>query len=184
MTSIDKENSKNSGICPELVSELAKILDQSGLTDLEVEKGDLRIKVSRTKAEQAILPPNYGMYPMPMPAITQPVASPFMAPNNMQSNAPMHMPESATTEQNAEPKINLDNAVKSPMVGTIYLAPAPDEPPFVKVGQTVSAGQTLLIVEAMKTMNHITATKSGTITAILVENAQPIEYDEPLVVIE
>lgn len=180
MTSNNKDSSNNSGICPELVSELAKILDQSGLTDLEVEKGDLRIKVSRTKAEQTILPANYGMYQMPIPPIAQSSAAPYIAAPNMQSN----MPEPSTNETNAVAELGLKNAIKSPMVGTIYLAPAPDEPPFVKIGQQVSKGQTLLIVEAMKTMNHITAPQAGTIKAILVENTQPVEFDEPLVIIE
>ncbi len=177
MTSTDKESHKSSGICPELVSELAKILDQSGLTDLEVEKGDLRIRVSRNKAEQAVLPPNFSMYQMPMAPMPQPIA-PFVASNNASLN------EQPITEDSEDSQLDLSKAVNSPMVGTIYLAPAPDEPPFVKVGDNVSAGQTLLIVEAMKTMNHIAAPKAGTIKAILVENAQPVEYDEPLVIIE
>lgn len=181
MTSTDKESHKISGVCTELVSELAKILDQSGLTDLEVEKGDLRIRVSRNKSEQAILPPNFGMYQMPMAPITTPIA-PFVTSNVSAHNASPTGPQ--ITQDANDSQFDLSKAVNSPMVGTIYLAPAPDEPPFIKVGDNVSVGQTLLIVEAMKTMNHIAAPNAGTVKAILVENAQPVEYDEPLVIIE
>ena len=179
MTSTTKATSKASGICPELISELAHILDQTNLTELEVEKGDLRIKVSRSKAEAAILPANFGMYPLPMP-VSQPMPNFAAAPqaNNIEPVQPVQ------NEVAPKEELDLSKAVTSPMVGTIYLAPAPDEPPFVKVGDHVNKDQPLLIVEAKKTMNYIGAPKAGIIRAILVENTQPVEFGEPLVIIE
>lgn len=143
-----------------LVRELAELLNETGLTEIEVEDDDRKIRVARGGAVAAVAA---------APVAAAPVAAPS-AP------AAAPVPESAAGADHA-------GALKSPMVGTAYLAPEPGAANFIKVGDSVSEGDTLLIVEAMKVMNPITADKSGTIKSILVENAQPVEFDQPLVVI-
>ena len=145
-----------------LVRELAEMLGDTGLTEIEVEDGERKIRVSRGGG-------------VAMAAAPAPVAAP--APAAPAAAAPV--PESA-----AAPEADTAGAIKSPMVGTVYLASEPGAANFVKVGDSVTEGQTLLIVEAMKVMNPITADKAGTVKAILVENAQPVEFDQPLVVID
>jgi len=140
-----------------LVRQLAELLDETSLTEIEVEQGDRKIRVARKAGQQA---PQY-FAPAPQaaaPAAAAPVAEAAPAP--------------------------AVNAVKSPMVGTVYLAPEPGAAPFISVGKAIKAGDTILIVEAMKVMNPITAATGGTVRAVLVENGQPVEYDQPLVVIE
>ena len=144
-----------------LVRELAEMLDDTGLTEIEVEDGERKIRVSRGGG-------------VAMAAAPAPVAAPASAA----PAAAAPVPESA-----AAPEADTAGAIKSPMVGTVYLASEPGAANFVKVGDSVTEGQTLLIVEAMKVMNPITADKAGTVKAILVENAQPVEFDQPLVVI-
>ena len=144
-----------------LVRELAEMLGDTGLTEIEVEDGERKIRVSRGGG-------------VAMAAAPAPVAAP--APAAPAAAAPV--PESA-----AAPEADTAGAIKSPMVGTVYLASEPGAANFVKVGDSVTEGQTLLLVEAMKVMNPITADKAGTVKAILVENAQPVEFDQPLVVI-
>ena len=139
----------------ELVRELADLLTETGLTEIEVDDGDRKIRVSRGGGVAAAAP-----------AAAAPVAA---------------APAAAAPAADAAP--SMEGAIKSPMVGTVYLSAEPGSPPFVSVGGTVKAGDTLVIVEAMKVMNPITASKAGTVKAILVENAQPVEYDQPLVVI-
>lgn len=140
-----------------LVRELAELLAETGLTEIEVEDDDRKVRVSRGGGVVAAAP-------VAAPAAVVPAAAPADAPAD------------AVTADHSD-------ALKSPMVGTAYLAPEPGKPNFVKVGDTVSEGDTLLIVEAMKVMNPIAADKSGTIKAVLIENAQPVEFDQPLVVI-
>ncbi|MDH4745246.1 acetyl-CoA carboxylase biotin carboxyl carrier protein [Sphingomonas sp. CBMAI 2297] len=145
----------------DLVRQLAAVLDDTNLTEIEVEDGDRKVRVARTV--QAA------------PAIMQaPMAAPVAAPAAA-------APVAAAVE--AAPVAAL-NAVKSPMVGTAYLAPNPEAANFVAIGQAVKAGDTLLIIEAMKVMNPIHATSAGTVKAILVDNGQPVEFDQPLVVVE
>lgn len=150
-------STKTSVIDKETIRDLADILNETDLTDIEVEHGDLRIRVSRKITVQAAA--------TVMAAAPVAVAAPVIA---------------------AEPtKAELSkNAVPSPMVGTVYLAPAPGARNFVEVGTQVKEGQTLLIIEAMKTMNQISAPRAGTVKAILVEDAAPVEFGEALVVIE
>lgn len=143
-----------------LVRELADMLDSTNLTEIEVEDGDRKIRVAR-KVQVASSAPVYAAAAQPAPS---PAASPVEA-------APA-------------PAASAGNAVKSPMVGTAYLAPEPGAAPFIHVGHQVKAGDTLLIVEAMKVMNQIHAPAAGTVKAILVEAGQPVEFDQPLVVIE
>jgi acetyl-CoA carboxylase biotin carboxyl carrier protein len=150
-------STKKSGIDQQLIRDLASILDDTNLSEIEVEQDDLRIRVSRQLHVQAYAP-------APQAFAQAPAAAPAAA-------AP------AVAEPNK-------NAVPSPMVGTAYAAPSPDSKPFIEVGQQVREGQTLLIIEAMKTMNQIPSPRSGTVTAILFKDAQPVEYGEPLVVIE
>ena len=142
-----------------LVRELAELLAETGLTEIEVEDGERKIKVARQAAPVAA----YQPMPAPAPAPAA-AAAPATAPA---APAPADDP----------------NAVKSPMVGTCYLSPEPGAAAFVSVGQQVKAGDTLLIIEAMKVMNPITAPGAGTVKAILVDNGQPVEFDQPLVVI-
>ncbi|TIS47707.1 acetyl-CoA carboxylase biotin carboxyl carrier protein [Mesorhizobium sp.] len=151
---------KKNGVDQQLIRDLAGILNDTNLTEIEVELGDLKVRVSRqSQAVHAIAAP------LPIPAATA-VAAPA---------------QSAVAGAVADPS---KNAVPSPMVGTAYLAPSPDAKPFVEIGQKVKEGQTLLIIEAMKTMNQIPSPRGGTVTAILIEDAQPVEYGMPLVVIE
>ncbi|MDX8480945.1 acetyl-CoA carboxylase biotin carboxyl carrier protein [Mesorhizobium sp. VK24D] len=153
---------KKNGVDQQLIRDLAGILNDTNLTEIEVELGDLKVRVSRqAQAVHAVAAP----LPVPAPMAAAP-AQPAAAA----------MPAAA-----ADPS---KNAVPSPMVGTAYLAPSPDAKPFVEIGQKVKEGQTLLIIEAMKTMNQIPSPRTGTVTAILIEDAQPVEYGMPLVVIE
>lgn len=145
-----------------LVRKLADILTDTGLSEIEVEHGGLKIRVAK------MLTAAPTQYAAPAPA---PVATPASAPAPAAPAA-------------AEAPVRSGEVVKSPMVGTVYLQPQPGSDPFVKVGDTVQAGQTLMIVEAMKTMNPIPAPKAGRIVEIIVEDAQPVEFGEPLVVIE
>jgi acetyl-CoA carboxylase biotin carboxyl carrier protein len=142
-----------------LVRELAELLAETGLTEIEVEDGDRKVRVARGGGVMA----------------AHTTHAPPHAPAPAAAAAAAPAPEAPTADH--------AGALKSPMVGTVYLTPEPGAQPFVKVGDTVSQGDTLVIVEAMKVMNPIAADKAGTILAILVENAQPVEYDQPLVVI-
>ncbi|SEI86487.1 biotin carboxyl carrier protein [Sphingomonas sp. OV641] len=160
----DKENGAMK-VDVDLVRQLAELLDTTQLTEIEVEDGDRRIRVAR-KAAAAAAP---AVYHAPAPA-----AAP--APSTATAALP------TTEPAPAEP--SLANAVRSPMVGTAYLAAEPGAAPFIAVGKQVQAGDTLLIVEAMKVMNPITAPSAGTVKAILVDNGQPVEFDQPLVVVE
>ncbi|MEH0195939.1 acetyl-CoA carboxylase biotin carboxyl carrier protein [Caulobacter sp. CCNWLY153] len=160
------ETAETPSIDARLVRKLADILKDTGLTEIEVEHGGLKIRVAR---ELTVAPTTYVAAPAPVAA---PVAAPAPA-------AP-----AAEAAAAPAPAAVRGDAVKSPMVGTAYLSPQPGADAFIKVGDTVSAGQTLLIVEAMKTMNPISAPKAGKIVEILVADAQPVEFGEPLVVIE
>jgi acetyl-CoA carboxylase biotin carboxyl carrier protein len=148
-----------------LVRRLADILTETGLSEIEVEHSGLKIRVAKTLTAA----PMQMMHAAPMAAAPAPVAAASAA-------------SSASAEATAPVRAGGDE-VKSPMVGSVYLQPEPGSPPFVLVGDTVEAGQTLMIIEAMKTMNPIPAPKAGRIVAILVEDGQPVEFGEPLAVI-
>jgi acetyl-CoA carboxylase biotin carboxyl carrier protein len=141
----------------DLVRELAGILDETGLTEIEVERDGQRIRVARQTS----------LYVGPPPAAA-PAASPASAP---------------VVPAAAAPVAPAGDVVTSPMVGAVYLQPQPGAPPFVQAGDSVTAGQTLLLIEAMKTMNPITAPRAGKVLEILVQDAQAVEFGEPLVVI-
>ncbi|WP_395647753.1 acetyl-CoA carboxylase biotin carboxyl carrier protein [Terricaulis sp.] len=165
-----KRKASKSGVDADLVRDLAKVLDDTGLTEIEVEYGELRLRLARTLT----------MAPPP-PAHTHVVHSaPAPAPTLSPPQAPSSQPAAAAPA----PAASHPGAVPSPMVGTAYLSPEPGAPPFIKVGDSVSEGQTLMVVEAMKTFNPIPAPRAGKITAILVADSQPVEYGEALVVIE
>lgn len=157
---------KKNGIDKELIRDLANILNDTDLSEIEVEQDDLRIRVSRSAPPATV----YAAAPQYAPAPAAAPAAPAAAP--------------AAAGAPAAPARNPANTVTSPMVGTVYLSPAPGARAFVEVGATVKEGQTILIVEAMKTMNQIPAPKSGKVTEIIVNDAQPVEYGEALVVIE
>ncbi|WP_321336995.1 acetyl-CoA carboxylase biotin carboxyl carrier protein [Breoghania sp.] len=151
-------STKNKSIDHDLIRQLATLLDETNLTEIEVEQDSLRIRVARQISVQA----------------------PVSAPAPALAAAPAPAGESATPVDPA----NRPGVVPSPMVGTAYHSPEPGARPFVDVGQTVRAGQTVMIVEAMKTMNQIAAPKAGTVKEILVEDGQPVEFGEPLLIIE
>jgi acetyl-CoA carboxylase biotin carboxyl carrier protein len=138
----------------ELIRELAKLLDETGLTEIEIERAGLRVRVGRGGSPAAAAAPPAP--PAPPVAISAPVADLAKHPG----------------------------VVTSPMVGTAYVGPEPGAPPFVDVGSKVLAGDTVMIIEAMKTMNQIPAPHSGTVTRILIEDGQPVEFGEPLLIIE
>ena len=143
------------------IKELAELLSETGLTEIEVETGDMRIKVARQGTAVSAVVPQVAAAPAPAEAAPEPKEA---APTPAPADHP--------------------GGVKSPMVGTAYLAPEPGSANFVKVGDTVSEGQTILIVEAMKTMNPISAPRAGKVTQILISNEQPVEFDEVLMIIE
>lgn len=152
---------------PKLVRELAELLTDTGLTEIEVEEGDKKIRVARKLGSGA------SITPAQMAAMA---AAPVAAPA---------APAAPATAAEAPAEAPADHAgtIKSPMVGTAYLAPEPEAPNYVSVGDSVKKGDTLLIVEAMKVMNPITADKDGTVKAMLISNGEPVEFDQPLVVL-
>ena len=150
------------------IKKLIELVEESGIAELEISEGEESVRISRS-------PANAG-YPMMQQAYAAPVMQPQPALAAAVAPAPV-------AEAPAAAEIS-GHVVRSPMVGTFYRTPSPDAKPFIEVGQTVKAGDTLCIVEAMKMMNQIEADKSGVVKAILVESGQPVEFDEPLVVIE
>ena len=168
-----------SPIDPELVRELAELLNQTDLTEIEITEKDQKLRVARTPAPvaPAMPAPQYYAAPMGM-APAMPPQMPAAMPASPAPAAPVLASDSAEID----PKH--PGLVTSPMVGVAYLLPEPGAAPFITQGQKVSAGQTLLLIEAMKTFNQIKAPRAGTVTRILVENGTPVEYGEPLVVVE
>jgi acetyl-CoA carboxylase biotin carboxyl carrier protein len=150
---------------PDALRALAKLLNNTGLSEIELEEGGRKLRLAR---------------------VIQQVSMPVAAPAAMAAPASTAAPASALP---VEAPSRLDpakhpGAVKSPMVGVAYLSPEPSAPPYVSIGQSVSVGQTVLLIEAMKTFNQIKATRAGTVTQILVKAGAPVEYDEPLLIIE
>jgi acetyl-CoA carboxylase biotin carboxyl carrier protein len=154
----DKTAAKSGSNDSALIRELALLLDETNLTEIEIERAGLRVRVARNSSVSASLPPSH------------PPAAPALAA----TAAPADVADVA-----AHPGV-----VPSPMVGTAYWASEPGAKPFVEIGTKVSIGQTLLIIEAMKTMNQIPSPRAGTVTQILIEDGQPVEFGEPLVIIE
>jgi acetyl-CoA carboxylase biotin carboxyl carrier protein len=154
----DKTAAKSKSDDSALIRELALLLDETNLTEIEIERAGLRVRVARNISIAASMPANY------QPAALAP--APGSAPADV-ADVAKH-----------------PGAVPSPMVGTAYCASEPGAKPFIEVGSKVSVGQTLLIIEAMKTMNQIPSPRAGTVTQILIEDGQPVEFGEPLVIIE
>ena len=148
---------QDSGIDKELIRELAKLLDETNLTEIEIERAGLRVRVGRGTTAAAA----------PVVNVTGPASVVAAGAAALPADPAKH-----------------PGAVTSPMVGTAYMGPAPGAKPFVDVGSRVAAGETLLIVEAMKTMNQIPAPRAGTVTQILIEDGHPVEFGEPLMIIE
>jgi acetyl-CoA carboxylase biotin carboxyl carrier protein len=140
-----------------LIRELALLLDETSLTEIEIERAGLRVRVARNISIAASMPATF------QPAAAAPAAAALVADADVAKHP---------------------GVVPSPMVGTAYWASEPGAKPFIEVGSKVTVGQTLLIIEAMKTMNQIPSTRAGTVTQILVEDGQPVEFGEPLVIIE
>ena len=155
---VDKKSEQNQ-LEAEWIRELAAILDETRLTEIEIEKNDIRLRVSRAGAAAPVIA----------------AAAPAVAASPVLSDV---------VEEPAAAPANHPGAVASPMVGTAYLSPSPGADAFIKIGDTVSEGQTLMIVEAMKTMNPIPAPKSGVVKTILVQDAQPVEFGEALLILE
>ncbi len=144
------------------VKKLIELLEESGIDELEIREGEESVRISRHSKQPTYAQPMYA--PAPAPAAAAPVVAAAVAP---------------VSEVPSAPKMN-GQVARSPMVGTFYRTPGPASPAFVEIGQSVKKGDILCIVEAMKMMNHIEAETSGVIESILVENGQPVEYDQPL----
>jgi acetyl-CoA carboxylase biotin carboxyl carrier protein len=168
MTAKD-QGAKTSSAEGQLIRELAELLNDTGLSEIELEKSGLKIRVAKELHVTSAMPINYA----PAPVAHAPAPAAHSAPADSKPAA------AAVSDMSKHP-----GAVKSPMVGTAYRSPEPGAAMFCDVGSKVSQGDTLLIIEAMKTMNQIPAPRSGTVIAILFDNAQPVEYGEPLIVIE
>ena len=149
------------------VKKLIELLEASSVDEIEIKEGEESVGISRNTAA-----------PIAMAAAAAPAAPAMPAPA-----APAAAPAAVPAPAPAAPTVDTDNAVKSPMVGTFYRSPSPEAPAFVEVGQSVRAGDVLCIVEAMKMMNQIEADRAGTVTAIHVENGEPVEFDQPLITI-
>lgn len=159
-----KETKTSRDVESQLIRELADLLNETGLSEIEIEKSGLRVRVARQLTVSAAALPVGAVGPA---AAAAPAGGEVLRDGGAAADAAKH-----------------PGAVKSPMVGTAYRAPEPGASSFVEVGSRVEAGETLLIIEAMKTMNQIPAPKSGTVSAILFENGQPVEFGEPLVIVE
>ncbi len=163
MTTKKMDKVKHTTIDTKIIRDLAEILNDTNLTNIELQQGELRICVSRQNTSA-----------IPEQTIYAPVSTPTLAVT----------PPSASIAETPIQEDKSKNAITSPMVGTAYLAPSPGAQPFVEIGQNVSEGQALLIIEAMKTMNQISSPRSGTVTSIFVKDGQPVEFGEPLIVVE
>jgi acetyl-CoA carboxylase biotin carboxyl carrier protein len=149
---------KKSAIDPDLIRELAKLLEETGLTEIEFERGGERVRVARRLRRAAASPPSGAGHDLPTVKL-------------------------ATDGGPIDPASH-PGLVTSPMVGTAFVGPKPGDRPFVEIGSRVTAGETLLIIEAMKTMNQIPAPRTGTVVQILIEDGQPVEFGEPLMIVE
>jgi acetyl-CoA carboxylase biotin carboxyl carrier protein len=155
-----KDQGEKAGDEQRLIRQLAELLNETGLSEIEIEKSGLKVRVARTLNVQSTVA---AAAPIAAAAVAAAAAAPAAKPSD-----PAKHP----------------GAVKSPMVGTAYRSPEPGAPSFIEVGSQVSQGDTLFIIEAMKTMNQIPSPRSGKVTAIFIENGQPVEFGEPLVIIE
>jgi len=158
-----KETKDRDGVEKALIRELAELLNETGLSEIEIARDGLKIRIARQPAQ----------------LVAQAPSAAFAQAAAQRGADPMAPPAKTGPDPASHP-----GCVKSPMVGTAYRAPEPGSAPFIDIGTRVVQGQTLIIIEAMKTMNHIPAPKAGTVKEILIENGQPVEFGEPLVIIE
>ncbi len=173
-----KSMTKSSQMDQELIKSLAQLLGESDLAEIEIEQDDFRVRITRTWPVESQAAPQYAIAPAPAAPAAAPAPAPTPAP------APANIVDTGAEQKPTDDIASNPGTLTSPMVGTAYLSPEPDASPFVTEGSKVSEGQTVLIIEAMKTMNQIPAHRSGTVVKILVDDAQPVEYGEPLVLIE
>lgn len=152
------------------IKKLIELVEESGISELEISEGEESVRISRNPTTQIMQPMQQTFVAPPQMQIAQPNLSSAVAP--------------ATSMAAETPAPIQGHTVRSPMVGTFYRSPSPEAKSFVEVGQKVNVGDTICIVEAMKMMNQIEADKAGTVTAILVENGQAVEFDQPMIVIE
>jgi len=151
------------------IKKLIELLEESGVAEIEIHEGEESVRISRNTSQAQVIMPAAAPYPTVAPA-----AAP----------APAAEASAESSEAAATPATPSGHEIQSPMVGTFYRAPSPGAKPFVEVGDTVSPGDTLCIIEAMKMLNQIEADKAGTVKAILVENGQPVEFGEPLIILD
>jgi acetyl-CoA carboxylase biotin carboxyl carrier protein len=167
LKSMAKDAKGKEGADQALIRDLAELLKETGLSEIEIEREGMRVRVARQVASTATF------------FAGSPAAAATIPPGTTATGAQPAAPATDLADPAKHP-----GAVPSPMVGTAYLAPEPNAAPFVQVGTRVTQGQTIMIIEAMKTMNHIPAPKAGVVMAILVGNGQPVEFGEPLAIIE
>lgn len=157
------------------IKTLIDLVEESGIAELEVKEGEESVRISRYPTGGAAVPPPQ-FFAAPPPAIASPAsAAPAAAPGSSSAEPAAPAPKAPAANR---------HVIKAPMVGTFYRTPSPGAKPFVEVGQTVKAGQTLCIIEAMKMLNQIECDKSGVVAEILVDNEKPVEFDQPMFVIE
>jgi acetyl-CoA carboxylase biotin carboxyl carrier protein len=154
------------------IKTLIELVEESGIAELEVKEGEESVRISRQPAAPPMMP--YYAAPLPAPAAAPPAVS---APAAASAPAPAAAPAAPRAADNR-------HMIKAPMVGTFYRSPSPGAKPFVEVGQTVKAGQTLCIIEAMKMLNQIEADRSGVVAEVLAENEKPVEFEQPLFLID
>ena len=158
------------------IKKLIELLEETSITEIEIKEGEQLLRLSRQHSHGGAMTPvhHYSTTPAAMHAAPTHAAAPIAA----------HLPPAENHDNPAAASSTPGHRVKSPMVGTLYTSPSPDAPPFVTVGQKVKAGETLCIIEAMKMFNEIEADRSGTLVEILIGNGEPVEYDQPLFVIQ
>lgn len=154
------------------IKKLIELLEESNVEELEIKEGEESVRISRGSRQNQMQSPMHTIIHQPAPGTAAPPAP-----------EPAHAPAGSAPSENTGAQVPAGHSVASPMVGTFYRSPSPGSAPFVEVGQKVKAGDPVCIVEAMKMMNQIEADKSGVIEAILVEDGEPVEFDQPLIVI-
>lgn len=169
------------------IQELIKLINKSNLTEFKMEKGDFKVSIRTKKFGKMVSQPIIQAQPQMVPVQTAPIQQPVAAP---QSSATANGPETATSDNQSKPEEAATGesenyiAVKSPIVGTFYRSSAPDKPPYIKVGDTISVGDVVCIVEAMKLFNEIESEVSGKVVKVMIEDASPVEYDQVLFLID
>ena len=162
----------------EAIKEILRLVNRSNLDEVEIEKKDFKIRIRKNSGSESVV---YSTIPVQQPVAQIPPVAPVAAPPAQEAKAPAPEPKK---EETAPAESSKTVTIKSPMIGTFYRSPNPDSPPFVEVGDRISVGQTLCVIEAMKLFNEIDSEINGTIVKVLVDNASPVEYDTPLFLVE